>query len=67
MAILPCSLTNPRFMSLTILYLGTMQTDSHNTGPFPVSFLLNEISDSTRWDFFFIKEHLTKILSLKLF
>ena len=47
-AILLCSWTNPRFMSLTVLYLGTMQIDSQNIGPFPVLFLLSEISYSTR-------------------
>ena len=65
--ILLCSWTNPGFMSLTILYLGTIQIDGQNTGPFPVLFLLSEISDSTILDFFFFKEHLTKILSFKLF
>ena len=66
-AILLCSWTNPGFMSLTVLYLGTMQIDSQNTGPFPVLFLLNEISDPIRLDLFFFKEHLTKIISFKLF
>ena len=48
--------------------LGTMKIDSQNTGPFPMLFLLSEISDSIRLDFFFFfKEHLTKILSFKLF
>ena len=66
-AILLCSWTNQRFMSVTILYLGTMQIDSQNTGAFPMLFLLNEISISIILDFFFFKEHLTKILSFKLF
>ena len=66
-AILFCSWTNLRFMSLTVLYLGTMQIDSQNIGPFLVLFLLSEIYESTRLDFFFFKEHLTKILSFKLF
>ena len=61
------SWTNPGFMSLTVLYLGTMQIDSQNTGPFPVLFLLSEIPYSTRLDFFFFKEHLTKKFSFKLF
>ena len=59
-AILFCSWTNPGFMSLMVLYLETMQIDSHNTGPFPVLFLLSEISYSTILYFFFFKEHLTK-------
>ena len=46
------SWTNPGFMSLTVLYLRTFQIDSQNTGPFPVLFLLSEISDSTRLDLF---------------
>ena len=52
---LPCSWTNPRFMSLTILHLGVLQIDSQIIGPFLVLFLLSEISDSIRLDFFFIK------------
>ena len=57
------SWTNPRFMSLTVPYFGTMQIDSQNTGPFSVLCLLSEIFDSTRLDFFFfIKEQYTKIL-----
>ena len=61
------SWTNLGFMSLTVLYLGTMQIDSQNIGPFLVLFLLGEISNSTRLDFFFFKERLKKILSFKLF
>ena len=64
-AILFCSLTNPRFMSLTALYLGTMQIDNQTIGPFPILFLLSEISYSIILDFFFFKEHLKKILSFK--
>ena len=52
-AILFCSWTNQEFMSLTILYLGTMQINSKNTGLFPVLFLLSEISYSNRLDFLF--------------
>ena len=37
-AMLFCSRTNPGFMSLTVLHLGTMQIDSHNTGHFLVLF-----------------------------
>ena len=59
-AMLLCSWTNPGFISLTILHLGTFQIDSKNTGPFPMLFLLNEISDSTILDFLYIKEHLKK-------
>ena len=66
-AILFCSWTNPRFMSLTVLYLGTMQIDSQNTGQFPVLFLLSEIFDSTILDFFFFKEHLTKFFHSNYF
>ena len=51
-AILFCSWTNSGFMSSTVLYLGTMQLDSWNTGPFPMLFLLSETSDSTRLDLF---------------
>ena len=54
------SWTNLGFMSLTVLYLGTMQIDSQNIGPFLVLFLLGEISNSTRLDFFFFKERLKK-------
>ena len=35
-SILLCSWTNPGFMSLTVMYLGTMQINNQNTGPFPV-------------------------------
>ena len=66
-AILFYSWTNPGFMSLTVLCLRTMQIDSQNTSPFLMLFLLNEIFDSIRLYFFFIKEHLTKIISFKLF
>ena len=54
-AILFCSWTNPGFMSLTVLYLGTMQIDSQDIGPFPMLFLLSEIYESTRLDFFYLK------------
>ena len=37
-AILFCSWINSGFMSLTILYLGTMQIDIQNTSPFPMLF-----------------------------
>ena len=66
-AILFCSWTNLGFMSLTVLYLGTIQIDSQNTSPFLLVYLLSEISDYTKLAFFFFKEHLTKILSFKLF
>ena len=39
-AILLCSWTNLGFMSLKVLYLGTMQIDSQNTSPFLALFLL---------------------------
>ena len=42
-------------MSKTVLNVGTMQIDNHSTGSFPVSFLLSEISNSTRVDFLSLK------------